>query len=99
MVGSEGRDGGGPCTIVDEGHRRAGNGSRDTRFHADPRTVMAHDCLERYYDRLEAMIGFASGPLCFRQYDGGWKSGSTDTSDRLGETRYGAYGSGQRRSG
>ena len=73
-----------PCTIVDEGHRRAMDlGVELPRSSLD--AVMAHEVWEEYYDRLEALIAAHRTTLVFVNTRRMSERLARHLSDRLGE--------------
>ena len=73
-----------PCTIVDEGHRRAMDlGVELPRSSLD--AVMAHEVWEEYYDRLEELIAAHRTTLVFVNTRRMAERLARHLSDRLGE--------------
>jgi ATP-dependent helicase Lhr and Lhr-like helicase len=73
-----------PCTIVNEGHRRAMDlGVELPRSSLD--AVMAHEVWEEYYDRLEALIAAHRTTLVFVNTRRMSERLARHLSDRLGE--------------
>jgi ATP-dependent helicase Lhr and Lhr-like helicase len=73
-----------PCTIIDEGHRRAMDlGVELPRSSLD--AVMAHEVWEEYYDRLEALVGSHRTTLVFVNTRRMAERLARHLSDRLGE--------------
>ena len=73
-----------PCTIVDEGHRRAMDlGVELPRSSLD--AVMAHEVWEEYYDRLEGLIAAHRTTLVFVNTRRMAERLARHLSDRLGE--------------
>ena len=73
-----------PCTVVDEGHRRAMDlGVELPRSSLD--AVMAHEVWEEYYDRLEGLIAAHRTTLVFVNTRRMAERLARHLSDRLGE--------------
>ena len=73
-----------PCTVVDEGHRRAMDlGVELPRSSLD--AVMAHEVWEEYYDRLEELIAAHRTTLVFVNTRRMAERLARHLSDRLGE--------------
>jgi ATP-dependent Lhr-like helicase len=79
-----------PCTIVDEGHRRAMDlGVELPRSSLD--AVMAHEVWEEYYDRLEELITAHRTTLVFVNTRRMAERLARHLSDRLGEAAVTAH--------